>query len=111
MTPCDLKFDLIKKMTTYKVFIDDIYIFPIYDKVFFRRTYRGLYQAPFTACALVAIFLSFRVLWGGGGYPPPGRAKVAQTPGRARVKEPRSLTLQFTNTDALLSIQGILAPH
>ena len=37
---------------------------------------------------LVAIFLSFRVLWGGGrsSAPPPGRAEVAQTPGRARVK-------------------------
>ena len=35
---------------------------------------------------LVAIFLNFLILWGGGGYPPPGRAKVAQTPGRARVK-------------------------
>ena len=36
---------------------------------------------------LVAIFLSFRVIWGGGGggHPPPGRAKVAQTPGRAWV--------------------------
>ena len=33
-------------------------------------------------------FLSFRVLWGGGAVirtPPPARAKVVQTPGRARV--------------------------
>ena len=36
---------------------------------------------------LVAFFLSFRVLWGTGiRPPPPGRAKVAQTPGRARVE-------------------------
>ena len=38
---------------------------------------------------LVAIFLSSRVLWGGGGggrSSAPGRAKVAQTPGHARVK-------------------------
>ena len=35
---------------------------------------------------LVAIFLSFRVLWGRGFIRPPGCAKVVQTPGRARVK-------------------------
>ena len=36
---------------------------------------------------LVDALRSFRVSRGGGTYvPPPGRAKVAQTPGRARVK-------------------------
>ena len=50
------------------------------------------YRTPFTTCR----FLSFRSL---GGYPPPppGRAKVAQTPGRARVSVvgPRSLVGPF----------------
>ena len=31
---------------------------------------------------------------GGGGHPPPGRAKVAQTPGRARVKASKALPNQ-----------------
>ena len=35
---------------------------------------------------LFATFLSFEFSVGGGYHPPPGRAKVAQTPGRAQVK-------------------------
>ena len=67
LDPCDLKFDLIKN-----------------DQSIFCRTHRGLSNAVY------CFSLSFLVLeFSGGGAvirPPPGRAKVAQTPGRERVK-------------------------
>ena len=63
LTPCDLKFDPIKN-----------------DPNIFCRTCRGLSNAVYR---LSLSFLVFEFS-GGDGYPPPGRAKVAQTPGRAR---------------------------
>ena len=41
------------------------------------------YLTPFTACRYLSYFSSYL---GGAGISPSGRAKVAQTPGRARVK-------------------------
>ena len=58
-------------------------------KVFFVEL-AAAHRTPFT---VFAIFLSFRVLWGAViRPPPPGHAKVAQTPGRARVKEKNEQT-------------------
>ena len=72
LTPCDLKFDLIKKLSKY-----------------FRRTCRGVLMER--RLPLFTTFLSFRVLWGAViRPPPPGRAKVAQNSGRARVTTPNS---------------------
>ena len=63
---CDLKFDLIKN-----------------NPSIFCRTRRGLSNAVYR----LSLFLSFRVFWRAViRPPPPGRVKVAQTPGRARVK-------------------------
>ena len=65
LTPCDLKFDMIKKCFCI-----------------FCRTCRGLSNAVYR---LSLPFLVFEIS-GGAVIRPPGRAKVAQTPGRARVK-------------------------
>ena len=66
LTPCDLKFDLIKNYLSI-----------------FCRNRRGLSNAVYH---FSLSFLVFEFSGGGHSPPPPGRAKVAQTPGRARVK-------------------------
>ena len=71
LTPCDLKFDLIKKLSSI-----------------FCRTCHGLSNPVYR---LSLSLLVFEFSGGGGGHPPlppppTGGAKVAQTPGCARVK-------------------------
>ena len=67
LTPCDLKFDLTKN-----------------DPRIFCRTCLGLSNAVYR---FSPSFLVFQLSGGGAVIrPPPGRAKMAQTPGRARVK-------------------------
>ena len=51
--------------------------------LFFCRTCGGLSNAVYR---LSLCFLFFELSGGGAGISPSGRAKVAETPGRARVK-------------------------
>ena len=60
---------------------------------------------------LVAIFLSFRVLWGGGGYPPPTVRRWLRPPAVRGLSEDKFAVDQLVSTHTFQKMTPLMHKH